>query len=56
MTEPKIQLKSGDEVDAVCHKGDLYFRPGERKYVKTKINRRGRRGARLALRSGRYDG
>lgn len=56
MAEPKIQLKSGDEVDAVAMKNVLYFRAGERKAIKARINRRGRKSVRQSLRSGRYDG
>lgn len=46
---PKMKLISGDEVDAIEGKRWNKFRPGERKRIKRKINRRERHNARKLM-------
>lgn len=47
----KRKLISGDEVDAIEGRKYLSFRPGERKAIKRKINKRLRKEAKTGLRS-----
>ena len=47
---PRVKLISGDEQDALTRwRKWLYWKPGERKVIKRKVNRRERQKAKRAL-------
>ena len=48
-------MKGGDEYDALCGKNVYNWKPGERKSIKRKFNKRERKAAKLeALRNTGY--